>query len=73
MRGEQAGKLINYSDPTLVNSTDCLGVDNYWNNNTDNIKFKDNNKDKDNYNDKDNDIYIDKYKDNANNNDNKND
>ena len=54
MRGEQAGKPINYSNPALGNSTDCLDVDNYRDNNKDNIKFKDKNKDRDNSNDTDN-------------------
>ena len=49
VRGKQAGKPINYSDPALVNSTDCLGVDNYKDNDKDNVKFKDKNKDRDNY------------------------
>ena len=37
VRGEQAGKPINYSDPDLVNSTDCLGVDNYRDNDKENV------------------------------------
>ena len=67
VRGEQAGKRINYSDPALGNSTDCLVVDNYKYNDKDNIKLKDNNKDRDNYNDNHNDN--DNYKDNVNAND----
>ena len=37
----------------MGNSTDCLGVDNYKDNNKDNVKFQDQNKDRDNYNEKD--------------------
>ena len=73
VRGEQARKPIDYSDPALGNSTDCLGVDNYKDNNKDTVKFKDKNKDTDNYNDKDNYKDSDKDKDNANNRDKKND
>ena len=54
VRGEQAGKPINYSDPALGNSTDCSDVDIYKDNDKDNVKFKDKNEDKDNYNDKNN-------------------
>ena len=41
VRGEQAGKPINYSDPALGNSTDCSSVDNYKDNDKDNVKLKD--------------------------------
>ena len=64
MRGEQAGKPINYSNPDVGTSTDCSGVDNYKYNNKDNVKFKDTNKDRDNYNNKDNNKDKDKDKDN---------
>ena len=72
MRGEQAGKPKNYSNPVLGNLTDCLGVDNYKDNDKDNVKFKDHNKDRDNYNnkgndnDKDKDKNMDENRDNAN-------
>ena len=61
VRVEQAGKPINYSDPALGSSTDRSGVDNYKENNKDNLNFKDKNKDRDNYNNKDD--YKDDYKD----------
>ena len=48
VKGEQAGKPINYSDPALGNSTDCSGVDNYKCNDKDKVKFRDKNKDRDN-------------------------
>ena len=73
VRGGQAIKPINYSDPALGNSTDCSGVDNYNDNNKDNVKFKDKNKDTDNYNNKGNYKDKDKDKDNANDKDMKND
>ena len=40
--GEHAKKPINYRDPALGNSTDCLGVHNYKYNDKDNVKFMDN-------------------------------
>ena len=46
VRREQAGKPINYSNPALGNSTDCSGVENYKDNDKDNINFKDKNKDR---------------------------
>ena len=67
VRVEQVGKPINYSNPALVISTDCLVVDNYKDNNKDNIKFKEKQKYKDNYNDKDFYKDKDKIRDNANN------
>ena len=54
MRGEQAGKPRNYSDPALVISTYCSGVDNYKENDKDNVKFKEKNKERDNYNNNNN-------------------
>ena len=48
MRRKQARKPINYSNPALVNSTDCLVEDNYMDNNKDNVKFQDKNNEKDN-------------------------
>ena len=71
VRGEQAGTPINYSDPALGNSTDCSGVDNYKDNDKDNVKFKERNKDRYNYSDNDNYKNKDKDKDNYNNKDNK--
>ena len=41
VRGEKAGKKINYSDPALGNSTDCSSVDIYKDNDKDNVKVKD--------------------------------
>ena len=37
VRGEQAVKPINYSNPALGNSTDCSGVDNYKDNDRENV------------------------------------
>ena len=67
VRGEQDRKRINYSYPALVNLSDCLDVDNYQENDKENVNFKDRNKDKNNYNNNDN------YQDKENNNDNAND
>ena len=47
VRGEQDRKPINYSDPALGNSTDFSSVDNYKENDKDNVKLKDKNKDRD--------------------------
>ena len=73
VREEHARNPISYSDPALVNSTDCLGVDNYKDKDKVNVKFKDKNKDRDIYNNKDNCKKKDKNKDNANDKDKKND
>ena len=54
VRGEKAVQPINYSNPALGNSTDCMGVDKYKCNDKGDVQFKDNNKDRDNCNDKDN-------------------
>ena len=83
VRGEQAVKEINYSDPALGNSVDCSDVDYYKEHDKINIKVINKNNDRDNYNNKD--IYKekdldkdkvkdkdkDKDKDNTNNNDKK--
>ena len=54
MREEQAGKLINYSNPALGNSIDSSGVENYNDNHKHNVKFKNKDNDRDNYKDMDN-------------------
>ena len=53
VRGEQAVKAINYSDPALGNSVDFSDVEYYKVNDKINVKFKDKNNDRDNYNKKD--------------------
>ena len=66
VRGEQAGKPINNSDPALGNPTDCSSVDNYKENDKYNVKLKDKNNDRDKYNNKDNSKDKDKDRDKKN-------
>ena len=48
VRGEQAVKPIKYSNPSLSNITDCLVMDNYKDNDNENIQLKGKNNDRNN-------------------------